>query len=187
MQTSGLTTILRSAIRALSVPTLLLPFLLVACEPTSSPNATPVVTTISEQDGDADTTATPLVRVDSDITPVARVGGDVVLELDVSNVGPRDIQDLTIIVNDAYMANMARVETNPAAVRHNEQSGEYFTFGTLPKAARRRYVIRMPPNEPGAFLARVAVAEWSPTNMLPLAEAEGGVAEYAHEIQVLPQ
>src|SRR5215467_7429452 len=141
--------------RALSLSTLLLTVLLVACEPPSSPNETSVEPTVSEQGHDADPTTLPLVRVYSDLTPVARVGGDVVLELDVSNVGPRDIQDLTIIVNDAYMANMARVETNPAAVRHNEQGGEYFTFGTLPKAARRRYVIRMSPNEAGAFLARV--------------------------------
>jgi len=154
-----------------------------ASAPSPSPAATDPVAI--EQATEVRVATAPVVHVESDLTRVAQVGGEIILELSVSNVGPRDIQDLTIIVNDAFLAKMAAVATNPNAIRHNEQGGEYFTFGTLAKGSMERYVIRMSPNEAGAFSANVDVAEWSSSDMLPLAEADGGVAEYTYETQVV--
>lgn len=165
----------------------LLTLLLVGCSSTSSPVATMSVPTAVDQRTDLPTRPAPLVRVDSAVTPIAQVGGEIILEFNVTNVGPRDIRDLTIIVNDAYLAKMAVLETKPPAIRHNEQGGEYFTFGALPKGAMQTYQIRMSPNDPGDFTAEVDLAEWSAEDMVPLPEADGGVAEYAYDTEVLPR
>lgn len=158
--------------------------LLIGCASAPSPSATASIPTTIDQGSEVRTRRTPLVRVDSDLTPMAEVGGEIVLEFSVSNVGPRDIRDLTIIVNDAYLAKMAVLETRPSAIRFNEQGGEYFVFGTLPKGTSQNYVIRMSPNDAGDFVADVDVAEWSSPDMAPLPETDGGVAEYAYETLV---
>lgn len=164
---------------------LALALLLTGCGSTSPPSTSATFSRTEGQAIDVRRSASPLVRVDSDLTPAALVGGEMVLELRVSNVGRRDIRDLTIILNDAYMSKMTVLETRPRAIRHNEQGGEYFIFRTLPKGATQRYIIRMSPNDTGDFFVDVDIAEWSPPIMAPLPDADGGVAEYVYETQAL--
>ena len=157
---------------------------LAGCGPTSSPSTAAPTNSPSDQETDSLQRESLLVRVDTGLSPFVQVGGEIILELDVTNVGPRDIQDLTIIVNDAYIAMMAVFETSPSAIRHNEQGGEYFTFGALAKGKTQRYVIRMSPKDPGTFIADVDVAGWSPSNMVPLPQDGGGVAEFTYGTDV---
>lgn len=148
---------------------------------------TPSIGAVVTPSVEAPQVAGPTVRVEGDLTPLARVGESVVLELSVSNLGPRDIQDLTIVVNDAYLAEMVGVEATPNAIRYNQMGGEYFAFSTLPKGATGHYVIRMSPDTVGDFTAKVDVAEWSASSMAPLPDADGGAAEYLYETRVLPR
>lgn len=166
---------------------LILAVLVTGCEsaPYVSQLATPTVAVVASSGTDAPSPPAPLVRVDGDLTPVARIGEPVVLELSVSNVGPRDIHDLTIVVNDAYLAEMIGVEATPNAIRYNQMGGEYFAFRTLPRGVTEHYVIRMSPDQAGDFLAKIDVVEWSSWNMAPLSEVDGGVAEFTSETQVL--
>jgi hypothetical protein len=169
---------------ALAPLLLVLAFVGSGCESTPSATTTPLAPTAIHREVEASNGSGALVRVDSDLTATAPVRGEIVLAVKVANVGPRDIQDLTVIVSEGYMAEMAVVDTNPNAIRRNEQGGEYFIFSTLPKGATQTYVIKLTPNDVGDFTTNVDVAEWSSSEMLPLPEASGGVAEYAFETQV---
>lgn len=164
-----------------------LAILLVGCQPFPSPAVTASATPPSNLEAGLSGPNLPLVRADAALTTVARVGGEIDLLIDVTNVGPRDIKDLTIIVNEAYLANMAVLETSPRAIRHDEQGGEYFTFATLAKGATQEYVIRLSPNQEGEFSADVDVAEWAPAEWSPLPEADGGVAEFTYGTDVVPK
>ena len=89
---------------------------------------------------------------------IAQVGGQVVLSIDVTNVGGQDIPQLTLIVNDAYIAGMSVQDTSPDSIRHNEQGGEYFIFGALPRGTTGHYIVRMTPLSAGELTATIDVA-----------------------------
>jgi hypothetical protein len=127
------------------------------------------------------------VAVDSDLTEIAQVGGQVVLSIDVTNLGRQDIPQLTLIVNDAYIAGMSVQDTSPDSIRHNEQGGEYFIFGALASGKTGHYVIRMIPLSAGELAATIDVANWSPVDMEPLLLADGGQAHLSAITNVVPQ
>lgn len=127
------------------------------------------------------------VAIDGDLTQLAPVGGEVVLTIDVTNVGSRDIPQLTLVVNDAYIAGMSVQDTIPNAIRHNEQGGEYFIFGALPQGKTGHYVVRMIPLSAGELNATIDVADWSPVDMQPLLLADGAQAHLSAITEVVRQ
>ena len=126
-----------------------------------------------------------VITVDGELTEAAEVGGEVLLTMAVTNAGPRDIQQLTVIVNLDYVSRMIVLETQPNAIRHSEQGGEYFIFGPLATGQTGNYVIRMSPLQAGEFDATIDVAELSPIDMTPLRSGRGGPAEFTAHTEVV--
>jgi hypothetical protein len=160
---------------------LVLTFELVACAAPGPPaKVNPPVSTV-----DTSTSSAPVVDVNGGLTDQANVGGDVVLYVDVTNVGSSSIDQVTVVVNDAFLSQMSVQETTPSSIRHNEQGGEYFAFDSLPPGKTGRYVIHLVPRTAGQFTATVDVANWSPVDMWPLPTRDGGLAELTFFTDVL--
>jgi hypothetical protein len=144
-----------------------------------SPTAAPVIQTSGPAPGQ--------IAIDGGLTEMAVVGGEIDLDLAVTNVGPRDIQELTIVISDAYMAKLTVMDTMPSATRHNEQGGEYFIFGALPSGQTLNYHIGMSPREPGRYEATVFLTDLTPTEIRPLLQAGGGEAQFTDLTEVVTQ
>jgi hypothetical protein len=154
----------------------------VSATPTASP-LTPTTAAGTEAPASAD----GLVSVDGALTEVAQVGGEIKLNLAVTNVGPRDIHELAVVISDAYLANLTVLDTVPSATRHNEQGGEYFIFGALARGQTHTYQITMSPRVPGQYDATVFLTDMTPTEIKPLLLAGGGEAKFTDTTSVVPR
>jgi hypothetical protein len=166
---------------------LLSALLLLVTSCSAVPSNTETLDVTPTQRSDRDPRNLAVVTVDGGLTEHTQVGGEVVLNLVVTNTGSRDIQQLTVILNVGYVTHMTVLDTTPTATRHNEQGGEYFIFGPLASGQTENYVIRMSPRETGQFAADIDVAEFSPIDMTPLLDSRGGQAEFLDRTDVAAQ
>ncbi len=125
------------------------------------------------------------VTISGSLTEFAEVGGEISLDLAVTNVGARDIRELTVVISDAYLAKLTVMDTTPRATRHNEQGGEYFIFGPLASGRTQNYQIKMSPREAGEYEATVFLTDLTPTEITPLLRSGGGEARLTDTTEVV--